>query len=371
MNRYEGTVPDGEGGRADRYLAETAKALGRSRQKALGARFLVNGKEAKPSRLLKPGDRLVVEWDEEAPQDFLPEDIPLAVIYEDDDIIVVDKPQGMVTHPAHGNWTGTLANALLGRLRAGSRGAEPHGSSPRNGEDVSRSSCGAEPIGGSARNVADVSRSSRGAEPHGSSPRNIADVSRSSRGAEGPSRAGIIHRLDKDTSGVIVCAKTAAAQDAVAAQFRDRSVAKEYLAIVKGRLPAESGRIENRLGRDPKDRKRFAVVSDDPAASVGKLAVTAWKTVAVYGDYALVRLKPRTGRTHQLRVHMKRLGCPILGDPLYAQRDRRFPDATLMLHARRIRIALPSTSASIVFNAVVPERFKRVLHDLRKIASHP
>ncbi|MCX7024641.1 MAG: RluA family pseudouridine synthase [Spirochaetes bacterium] len=319
MNRYEGIVSIPEPLRADRYVSEVLGILGRSRLKSLGARFIVGGREVKPSRPLKAGELLVVEWEDEGPQDFAAEDIPLDVLYEDDSVIVVDKPQGMVTHPAHGNWTGTLANALLGRLRSG------------------------------------------GAEGDGDRARSRSAASWSSGGAEGPSRAGIVHRLDKDTSGVIICAKTAAAQDFLASQFRERSVAKEYLAIVRGRPPAPEGRIANRLARDPRDRKRFAVVTQDGKGEAGKLAVTSWRTIAAFGGYAFLSLRPKTGRTHQLRVHMKHLGCPILGDPVYSRRDERFPGATLMLHAWRLRIALPGSGIPAIFRAGLPGRFRTIL----------
>ena len=308
MASFEGIVEGPGNARLDVYVSETLRLLSRSQLKARLRSAAVNGKPAKPSRVLREGDRLSLTWEEEIPAGLEPEDIPLSVLYEDERVIVVDKAQGMVTHPAHGNWSGTLANALAGRRPGGGAEAGDRGSAP-----------------GAA-----------------------------------PDRAGIVHRLDKDTSGLLIAAKDAEAQEFLSAQFRDRRVLKEYLALCSRPLPAPSGRVEGRMGRDPRDRKRFA-----PVETGGKVAVTDWKVLERLGPYALVALRPRTGRTHQLRVHMKALGCPILGDPLYGRRDPRFPEATLMLHARWLRILLPGHSEPSMFTAEVPERFRRVLAALR------
>lgn len=311
MESFEGTVEGPGGSRLDVYVSETLGLLTRSQFKARLRSARVNGKPAKSSRILKPGDSLSLSWEEEPPSGLEPEDIPLAVLYEDERVIVVDKAQGMVTHPAHGNWRGTLANALAGRLAA-------------------------------------VRRLRDGGAPEGGLP-------------GGLDRAGIVHRLDKDTSGLLIAAKDAEAQEFLSAQFRDRRVLKEYLALTAAPLPAPAGRMEGRMGRDPRDRRRFA-----PMERGGKAAVTDWKVLQEYGPYRLVALRPRTGRTHQLRVHMKALGSPILGDPLYGRRDPRFPEATLMLHARRLRILLPGRTEPSAFTAEIPERFRRILAVLRE-----
>ncbi len=311
MESFEGTVEGPGGTRLDVYVAETLGLLTRSQFKARLRSARVNGKPVKASRILKTGDSLSLSWEEEPPSGLEPEDIPLTVLYEDARTIVLDKAQGMVTHPAHGNWRGTLANALAGRLSAARRSRDEGG-------------------------------------PDG-------------RSSGAPDRAGIVHRLDKDTSGVIIAAKDAEAQEYLSAQFRDRRVLKEYLALVAAPLPAPAGRVEGRMGRDPRDRKRFA-----PVEKGGKTAVTDWKVLQEYGPYRLVALRPRTGRTHQLRVHMKALGSPILGDPLYGRRDPRFPEATLMLHARRLRILLPGHAEPSTFTAEVPEHFRRALAALRR-----
>jgi len=304
MNAYEGLVEGPGGARLDVYVAESLRLLTRSQLKTRLLASAVNGRPVKLSRILREGDRLSLSWEEELSPGFEPQDIPLSVIYEDDRVVVVDKPQGMVTHPAHGNWRGTLANALAGRLERA-----------REGRGV---------------------------------------------GGQPPERAGIVHRLDKDTSGLLIAAKDTETQEFLAAQFRDRRVLKEYLSVTTSAPPAPSGRVEGRMGRDPRDRKRFA-----PLETGGKAAVTDWKVLESLGPYSLVALRPRTGRTHQLRVHMRALGCPILGDPLYGRRDARFPGATLMLHARRLRILLPGRTEPSTFAAEVPDRFRTVLEALR------
>jgi 23S rRNA pseudouridine1911/1915/1917 synthase len=295
---WSGLVAAPGAARADVYIAEVVGLLNRSQIKARGVEIRVNGAVAKLSRPLKEGDRLELAWTEEPPPGLEPEDIPLAVIYEDERCIAIDKAQGMVVHPGAGNRRGTLANALLARIER-------------------------------------------------------------SRATDPAVRGGIVHRLDKDTSGVIIAAKDLEAQAFLAAQFKDRLTKKEYLAITRGVPEPTSGRIADRLGRDKRDRKRFARVETG-----GKAAVTDYRVIAAWGDsYALVSLKPRTGRTHQLRVHMSGLGTPILGDPIYGRRDPRFPVATLMLHARRLRITLPGGGGGD-FSAPVPERFKAVVRAL-------
>jgi 23S rRNA pseudouridine1911/1915/1917 synthase len=306
MARVEGTIQTKEPVRFDRYMAEELRMLTRSQLKARIVLLLVNGKDCKLSRMVDEGDRFVVELLDEPDRSSAtrPEDIPLSVLYEDDSAIVVDKPQGMVVHPAHGNWSGTLANALLGRCAAGSDGA-------------SADSCT-------------------------------------------PPRAGIVHRLDKDTSGVIIAGKTAAAQEFLAAQFRGRTTVKTYVAIVRRAPKTTSGRLDGWLARDPRERKRFA----PSAEGTGKRAITEWRIIAQAGGYTVLALGLRTGRTHQLRVHCKALGCPILGDPIYGEADKRFPGASLMLHALELRIRLPGAGDQTAFRAPIPGRFLAVASSL-------
>jgi len=313
---WRGIVGPGGATRADIYVAETAEVLSRSQIKARSAVIRVNGSVVKPSRPLKPGDRLEVLWREEDSASIDAEDIPLSVLYQDERVIVVDKAQGMVTHPGAGNRRGTLANAVL--------------------------------------HIALCERVSR------------ADLSDKAAMRPPPARAGIVHRLDKDTSGVIVAAKDLEAQVFLSGQFKERSARKEYLAITRGIPLPPSGRIADRLGRDKRDRKRFASVPDG-----GKPAVTDYRVLSSWsapiggsvqgGGYSLVSLRPRTGRTHQLRVHMAGLGAPILGDPIYGKKDGTFPGASLMLHSYRLKIALPGADTPVIFTAPLPRRFRETL----------
>ncbi len=296
VRRWKGCVESDSGLRADKYIAEVAGVLGRSQLKARNAVLLVDGKAAKLSRKLALGESLELTWSDEPERDLIAEDLKVSLLYEDENVFVFDKAQGMVTHPAAGNWRGTLANAAL---------------------------------------WLDAERKGRGAAPRG----------------------GIVHRLDKDTSGVIIVARNAIAHEFLAAQFKNRQARKEYIAFVRGFPGEESGRIENLLARDKRDRKKFAA-----AESGGKRAITDYRVLSRWSlkdgcDYSLVALYPRTGRTHQLRVHMAGLGCPIVGDPLYGKKDTCFPEATLMLHARRLKILLPGKGEASVFLAAMPERF--------------
>jgi len=290
--------------RVDKYVSDVCGLFPRSQYDRRAVEVTVDGKTAKPSLKLVGGETLTVSWDDLPEPTFEAEDIPLAVLYEDDEVLVVDKPRGMVVHPAHGNWTGTLAQGLLHRVR----------------------------------NLAEAF-SADGEEEDG------AEL-----------RPGIVHRLDKDTTGIIVTAKTPAALEFLSAQFRDRTTEKTYLAVLKGVPKTASGTVEGYLGRDPKNRQRFAAVGP----SQGKPAVTDWMVLASASNCALVKFRPRTGRTHQLRVHSLVLGFPILGDPIYARTDVRAPEAPLMLHAAKLVITLPS-GARRAFTAPLPEDFRQVL----------
>jgi len=353
--RVEGdALVDNPTPRADVYLAEIEGLLSRSQLKARNATIRVNGREVKASRVVKPGDKIELSWREEPSSTLVPEEIPLSLIYEDDRCLVVDKAQGMVTHPGHGNHRGTLANAVLGLLAR--EAAQPEARRPRaravDCEPAPPDSSRAE----RPQDQPEARRPSARATDHEPAPL---------------ARAGIVHRLDKDTSGLIIVAKDNEAQAFLAAQFKQRTTRKEYLAIVRGLPFPRSGRIEDRLGRDRRDRKRFASLQEG-----GKPAVTDYRVLSVWPAasrpadrdeaYALVSLKPRTGRTHQLRVHMAALGTPIVGDPLYGRQDRRFPEATLMLHAYRLKITLPDSGGPSLFRAPLPERLKRLLRDLEK-----
>jgi 23S rRNA pseudouridine1911/1915/1917 synthase len=291
----EGALPDTL--RLDRYVAEHLKLLSRSQIRAKNLVARLNGKPVKLSRAVKSGDTLELTWEEAEPSLLIPEDLPLDVLYEDDRVVVVNKAQGMVVHPGAGNHSGTLANALLFR--------------------------------------------------------------RLGRGQAGTGfRPGIVHRLDKDTSGVIIAAYDDEALTFLADQFKNRSVRKTYAALVRGHPPAARGCIETRLGRDLRDRKRFAVTE-----TTGKAAVTLYRLIKTWEGYSFLLLRPRTGRTHQIRVHLKHLGCPILGDPVYGKPDPRFSNAALMLHANRLSLVLPGGEPR-TFTAPIPPRFRDVWKNL-------
>lgn len=312
---FEAVVHSASPMRLDKYLAtlssqpvtsasgNAATLPSRSALKARGALLYAGGKRVKFSQIVHDLDTLRVEWSEEDNTDITAEDIPLDVLYEDDNVTVVNKAQGMVCHPAAGHWHGTLVNALLYRA---------HIASTPSSEGI---------------------------------------------------RSGIVHRLDKDTSGVIITAKNEAALAWLQRQFASRAVRKEYIAICKGRPQFAAGIIDCRIARDKHDRKKFAV-TDDP--SRGKAAKTIYHCIACYGPYSVLRLRLKTGRTHQLRVHLKHIACPILGDALYSKRDGLFPDAALMLHSRLLEIRLPASKERTLFIAPLPERICKVLNVLKR-----
>lgn len=300
-------MPEGPSLRVDRFISESWGLLSRSQIKARSAIILVNGKEVKPSRIVNCGDVVELAWSEAEQGTLLPERLPFSILFENDRVLVIDKSQGMVSHPANGNWTGTLVNAVLGYLG----GLE--GVFSADGPD--------------------------------SAPRSL--------------RPGMVHRLDKDTSGLIIMAKDPEAQDFLSAQFRERTVKKQYLAIVRGVPKPPEGLIDTLLSRDPLERKRFTV-----SQGKGKRAITRYRVIRSAQGYSLVSLRLYTGRTHQLRVHMRHAGCPILGDPIYARRDHRFPEATLMLHAFRLKIRLPGEAEARIFCAPLPDRMKQLIAQL-------
>jgi 23S rRNA pseudouridine1911/1915/1917 synthase len=289
--------------RLDRYVAEHLKLLSRSQLKTKILCVTVNGKTVKLSRPVKAGDALELSWADEAPLYLIPENLPLDILYEDDHTVVINKTQGMVVHPGAGNHTGTLANALLWRRLHRSIPAE-------------------------------------------------------ASGEETVFRPGIVHRLDKDTSGIIIAAYDDRTLAFLSEQFKNRTVKKTYGAVVLGRPRENQGIIEERIVRDSRNRKCFTTTAD-PAK--GRAALTRYKVVRSWGTCSLLLLRPRTGRTHQLRVHLRALGHPILGDPLYGGADPRFPRASLMLHARTLSILLPGRDKPALFKAPLPERFREII----------
>ena len=278
---FEGSI------RLDKFIASLPNGMNRSKLKSGVTEILINGKKVKLSAKVQASDQIDIQWEDNIPDDIEPENLPLDIIYEDENVTVVNKKQGMVTHPACGNWNGTLVNALLyhwGR-KAVSQLKE-----------------------GSASEILERRR------------------------------PGIVHRLDKETSGIIITAKNRDSEEFLQKQFKEKSLQKEYILICTGRPPKRTGDIRTQIIRDPKNRHRFKAVDD---TQQGKFARTIYHCISCYGNYSLMRVRIKTGRTHQIRVHMKYLGCPILGDSIYNKPDKNFPNATLMLHSVQLKIRLP------------------------------
>ena len=278
---FEGSI------RLDKFIASLPNGMNRSKLKSGVTEILINGKKVKLSAKVQASDQIDIQWEDNIPDDIEPENLPLDIIYEDENVTVVNKKQGMVTHPACGNWNGTLVNALLyhwGR-KAVSQLKE-----------------------GSASEILERRR------------------------------PGLVHRLDKETSGIIITAKNRDSEEFLQKQFKEKLLQKEYILICTGRPPKRTGDIRTQIIRDPKNRHRFKAVDD---TQQGKFARTIYHCIACYGNYSLIRVRIKTGRTHQIRVHMKYLGCPILGDSIYNKPDKNFPNATLMLHSVQLKIRLP------------------------------
>jgi 23S rRNA pseudouridine1911/1915/1917 synthase len=306
--------------RLDRYVAENLKLLSRSQIKARELAAAINGKGVKISRIVKGGDLVELDWNEAEPVNIIPENIPLAILYEDPHTVVLNKPQGMVVHPGAGNRQGTIANALYYRKLALS----------------------------AIIVKADTSDASV----------TCLKAAADTGAAEG--RPGIVHRLDKETSGVMIAAYDDATLAFLADQFKSRQVKKTYLAIVRGVPEEKKGLIKTYIARDPKNRKRFAVTDR------GKVSLTYYSLIKLWHGHSLLALRPKTGRTHQIRVHLRYLGHPIIGDPLYGHADPFFPDASLMLHSRSLAIALPGETEKQVFKAPLPERFTEMICKLNE-----
>ncbi len=333
MPFFSQKVPDDFQGseRIDKYIASLPNGFNRSKLKSGILEILVNGNKFKLSGKIRAGDQIEIQWEDNVPDNIEPENIPLNIIFENDDVCVVNKEQGMVTHPAAGNWSGTLVNALLFHFGMDAI------------EQVKE---------GSAQEIL------------------------------GSRRPGIVHRLDKDTSGVIITAKHRDAEEHLSQEFKKRSAQKEYILIARGCPPKRDGVVDTLIVRDGADRKRFKAVDESAAKNLrfgedverfarqnqaqGKRAVTLYHVVAVYSNYALIRAKLLTGRTHQIRVHMKYLGCPVLGDPIYSKKDSLFPDAPMMLHSRLLKIRLPGENVLTAFKAAVPKRFKETIAILKE-----
>lgn len=257
----------------------------------------VNNKVKKSNYKLKNKDIIEIIIPEVKELIVEPENIPLDILYEDRDVIVVNKPQGMVVHPAPGNYSGTLVNALLYHCK---------------------------------------------------------DLS----GINGVARPGIVHRIDKDTSGILVIAKNDNAHNKLAEQLKEHSMVREYIALVEGRLKSMEGTIDKPLGRNPNNRLKMAVVKD------GKRAVTHYNVLEVYERNTLVKCILETGRTHQIRVHMTHIGHPLVGDPVYGFKKSKFKLDGQMLHAKKLGFIHPSSGEYMEFQSELPEYFQEVLRKL-------
>ena len=289
------------GERLDKAVALLNNELSRSFITKLidEGKITINGKVEKPSFKVKDNDEINIEDIVDVKSDIKEEDIPLDVVYEDDDILVINKPQGMVVHPANGHYSGTLVNALM-----------------------------------------------------------FMEDSLSS--INGVIRPGIVHRIDKDTSGLLCVAKNDNAHHFLAEQLKDHTMAREYMALVRGVIKENSGTIEMPIGRDKKDRQKMAVVKE------GKPAVTHFQVIERFRDHTLVKCQLVSGRTHQIRVHMSAIGHPVEGDPLYAGKnyDKIYKNGQLLV-AFKLKLIHPTTKKEMVFNIDLPDYFQKVLESLR------
>jgi len=297
INNVYSFVVDKPGARLDKYVGEKCPELSRTQAQRLIADgyITVNGSAAKVSLKLNVGDWVNVSIPPAPPSPLSPEAIPLNIIYEDDDLLVIDKPAGLTVHPAPGYPNHTLVNAILSHLT------------------------------------------------------DLPDVGDSLR-------PGIVHRLDKDTSGVMVVAKNSPAQADLISQFKAHSVVKAYLVLVKGHLAPENGVIEAPIGRDPRNRKRMAVVAE------GREARTEYQVVKYIGDYTLLEVRPETGRTHQIRVHLKAIGYPVVGDNVYGVKSTYL--SRQFMHACRLGFKLPSTGKYVEFTSELPTDLEQALENI-------
>jgi len=297
MDKTYRFVADKSGIRLDKFVVEKCPELSRTHaQKLIDDGYItVNGHVAKASLKLNAGDRVDIVIPPTPPSPLAPEAIPLNIVYEDDDLLVVDKPAGLTVHPAPGHLEHTLVNAILSHF------------------------------------------------PH------LADISDSLR-------PGVVHRLDKDTSGVMLVAKNKIAQDNLINQFKSRSIMKAYLVLVKGRLTPERGIIEAAIGRDPSNRKRMAVVT------LGREARTEYQVIKYAGNYTLLEVVMETGRTHQIRVHLSAIGYPVVGDPVYGIKSPHL--SRQFLHACRLGFKLPSTGEYVEFESELPPDLEQALKDI-------
>ena len=289
-------VSDEETGeRIDSFLSgKTEFTRTRIQQLIKDKNITVNGKATKSSYKIEENDEIAIEVPEAETTEIKPENIKIDIVYEDSDIAVINKQAGLVVHPAHGHYSGTLVNAILYHIK---------------------------------------------------------DLS----GINGEIRPGIVHRLDKDTSGLIVIAKNDKVHTTLTEMFQEKKIRKTYLAILKGKLNKSEGKIVTQIGRDKNDRKKMTVIDD---ITKGKNAITNYKVVSQNNLFTLVKVNIETGRTHQIRVHMRHLGYPILGDSVYGRKDN---EKRQMLHAYKLEFLHPVTGHQMEFTGEIPEDFQKAL----------
>ncbi len=298
-------IADISGERLDAFVARTAEGLTRSAAQRLIEDGCVkrNGRSAKKNDKLNIGDEISVEIPEAKPVDIVPREIPLEIVYEDEDVLVINKPKGLVVHPAAGHQDDTLVNGLL-----------------------------------------------------------FSHADRLS-GINGELRPGIVHRIDKDTSGLLAVAKNDFAHTMLASQLKDHSMARTYDAIICGNLKEDSGTVDAPIGRHPTDRKKMCVTQRN-----SKEAVTHWEVVARYRGYTHVRCRLETGRTHQIRVHMAHMGHPILGDTVYGHKKPELGQDSQCLHAGILCFSHPRDGHPVVVMAELPQYFQDVLEKLARMS---
>ena len=289
-------VSDEETGeRIDSFLSgKTDFTRTRIQQLIKDRNITVNGKPTKSSYKIEENDEIAIEVPEVETTEIKPENIKIDIVYEDSDIAVINKQAGLVVHPAHGHYSGTLVNAILYHIK---------------------------------------------------------DLS----GINGEIRPGIVHRLDKDTSGLIVIAKNDKVHTALTEMFQEKKIRKTYLAILKGKLNKSEGKIVTQIGRDKNDRKKMTVIDD---ITKGKNAITNYRVISQNNLFTLVKVNIETGRTHQIRVHMRYLGYPILGDSVYGRKDN---EKRQMLHAYKLEFIHPITGRQMEFTGEIPEDFQKAL----------
>lgn len=346
--------------RIDRFITHAVLRATRNKvQNAIDAgAVLVNGRPTKANYRVRPGDTIVITLMKPPPIELIPQNIPLDIVYEDADLLIVNKPAGMVTHPGYGNRDGTLVNAVLYHVG----GMLPTAGEAEALEDEEEAIDGDEPIDGEDPPEADGTESPDA--PTEDDGADDDDEGLIDEGGSGP-RPGIVHRLDKETSGLMVVAKNADAQVFLARQFADRTAKREYWAIAWGVFEKDEGEIEGDIGRDTRDRKRFAVVRRG-----GKYALTRYRVIERYEFATLLALRLATGRTHQIRVHCAHIGHPLFGDPTYGGRAVVYPGlgarhrqriANLLklmprqaLHGRTLGIMQPTTREWLEFDSDLP-----------------